>query len=71
MGIQIDPDFDLHLHRECGGDTSWVAGYLYGALDAFSLMGMAFAIRDTYCSICRECGYVAHNEPSCQCWNDE
>lgn len=42
-----------------------------GAAAAFGLMGMAFAIRETYCIVCHECGYVAHNERSCQCWNDE
>ena len=46
MSIQIDPDFDAFLHREVGGDTSWVGGYLHGAFAAFALMGMAEAIRN-------------------------
>lgn len=60
MGILVDPDFDAHLYRECGGDTSWVSGYLYGALDAFSLMGMAFAIRDTYACRCDDAVPYCH-----------
>lgn len=74
MGIQIDQDFDLWLHRECGGDTSWVGGYLHGALDAFIILAWAQALHDTY--LCTECNqwrppsWVRRNGP-CQCWNDE
>lgn len=45
MGIQVPEEMDLFLHRESGGDTSWASGYLWGAMAAFGVMGMAETIR--------------------------
>lgn len=57
-GVYVGLDFDTFLHREAGGDTSWVGGHLEGAAVAFGLMGMAFAIGShhtaaDYCVSCR------------------
>ena len=51
--------------------TEYSDGIIEGAAMAFGLMGMAYAIREYYCMVCHACGYVAHNEHPCQCWNDE
>ena len=71
MSFQVCDELDAHIRDVSEGVEGWGHGYLTGALVAFGLIGMAFAIRETFCSVCHECGRVTHNEQSCQCWNDE
>lgn len=62
-GTALEPEY---------GDPAFNAGYQHGAAVAFGLMGMAEAIRENYCNVCRYCGDVEPwYLPICQCWNDE
>jgi hypothetical protein len=57
---------------EAGGSlTDEEAGYLEGAAAAFGIMGMAEAIRETYCRVCRSCGDVRPRRMDhCACEDD-